>query len=685
MQPKQLPVSDDLLFAIWQQFVAAGRLDPDLDPIVAMSWQRCILRNNPHAHRDLPCISSAELADRRHKLAPLISLARPFMEDIYQFVEGAGYVVVLLDASACVLDMLGDSVMQEHAEALGLRPGVYWNEGHAGTNAFGLALYERCPILVVGAEHFFRRFHTLSTSAAPIYDWEGKPIGVLGMACLASASTAATLATVHAAARSIEHQLHAEKLFDELNAQRTQLSAIVEAISDGLIVCDQAGLVVHLNARAAHILGIKRESAVGRPLSASVELPLVAVEAMRQGVSLTDAEVSVQVQGVHIGCLISLIPIRWQIDRARNIEGFILTLRRLDLVHQLVQRMVGARSNFTFASIIGESHAINQVRRQAQAAARSHAPVLITGESGTGKGVLARVIHNESARAGGPFVTVNCRVLPRDLIVGEFLGYEVGAFQGNGLQGRPGKFELAHGGTLHLEEIEALPLEMQAALLRVIETGEVMRLGGQRVSCVDVRLIATTSLNLERLVLHGDFRADLYYALGRIAIRIPPLRERTTDLPLLIRDVLERVHRQTGRSISISYDAQQVMRCYSWPGNVRELENVLERAASLSETGMIEAWHLPDAVRGRPSGMDVLLDQHVPALHEAEYEAIIRAARACRGNATRMARMLGIGRTTLWRKLKAANISLDDFKLSSPDRQLPTRHAPRFNDQGVSK
>lgn len=664
MQPTCGPVDGDLLSAIWQRFVDTGVLDPALDPIIAMSWQRCILRCNPYTVGDLPGISEAELADRRAKLADLIALARPIMEDIYQFVEGAGIIIVLLDASACVLDVLGDANVQRRAASLGLRPGAYWNEGCAGTNAFGLALYERCPVHVIGAEHFFQRFHGLSVSAAPIYHWEGRPIGVLGMACLTSAGNGATLATVHAAARAIEHQLHAEKLFNELNTQRTLLSAIVEAISDGFIVCDQAGLVVHINLCAAQILGVKREAAVGRALGASVELPPVVAEAMRQCVTLTDAEVSFQVQKVQIRCLISLIPIQWQLDRVNNVEGFILTLRRLEQVHRMVQRMVGARSNFTFASIIGSSHAINQARRQAQAAARSSVPVLIVGESGTGKGVLARVIHNESARAEGPFVTVNCRVLPRDLIVGEFLGYEIGAFHGNRLQGQPGKFELAHGGTLHLEEIEALPLDMQTALLRVVETGEVVRLGGHRVICVNVRLIVTTSLNLERLVLRGDFRADLYYAVSRMTIRLAPLRERTADLPLLVRDILERMHRQTGRAVSISYDAQQLMRCYSWPGNVRELENVLERAASLADNGMIDVWHLPDAIRGRPSETEPGYDQHVPALHEAEYEAIVRAARACQGNATRMAQMLGIGRTTLWRKLKAANVSLDDFKPS---------------------
>ena len=340
-----------------------------------------------------------------------------------------------------------------------------------------------------------------------------------------------------------------------------------------------------------------------------------------------------------------------------------MMLRQIDQVRRLVQHMVGNRSSFTFASIIGESSAIHQVRRQAQAAARSSVPVLIVGESGVGKGVLARAIHIESARAEGPFVTVNCRVLPRDMIVGDFLGYETDTFLSNGRRGRPGKFELAHGGTLHLEEIEALPLEMQAALLRVIETGEVMRLGGWSITHVDVRFIVTTAANLDHLVLHGDFRADLYYALSRIMIRMPPLRDRPADVPLLVRDALKRICRQIGRPVEVSYEAQQLLRTYHWPGNLREMESALERAALLTDTGVIEARHLPDAIRKRLTEPSSLPD-HVPALQEAEYDAILRAARAYRGNVTRMAHALGIGRTTLWRKLKAANINLDDFKKS---------------------
>jgi len=663
MQPSRYPVDWNWLSAVWRQFVTTGVLDPSLDPIVAMSWQRCALRYNPCAAADLPALSAVELEDRRNKLAHLIALVRPFMEDIHQLVENTGYIVVLLDASACVLEMIGDTAMQEQAMALGLRPGCYWSEGHAGTNAFGLALYERCPIQVAGAEHFFAQFHSLSTSAAPMYNWDGKPIGILGMACHISVSHMSTLGMVHATARAIEHVLQADKLFSELNMQRTQLNAIVEAISEGLIMCDREGLVLYMNTRAAQILDLKLESVVGRPLSAAVEMPPVLLEAMHRHASLIDAEVSFQVKGLQIGCLMSLFPLQWQIDEAKHIEGCIMMLRQIDQVRRLVQHMVGNRSSFNFASIIGESSAIHQVRRQAQAAARSSVPVLIVGESGAGKGVLARAIHNESARAEGPFVTVNCRVLPRDMIVGDFLGYETDTFLSNGRRGRPGKFELAHGGTLHLEEIEALPLEMQAALLRVIETGEVMRLGGWSITHVDVRFIVTTAANLDHLVLHGDFRADLYYALSRIMIRMPPLRDRPADVPLLVRDALKRICRQIGRSVEVSYEAQQLLRTYHWPGNLREMESALERAALLTDTGVIEARHLPDAIRKRLTEPSSPPD-HVPALQEAEYDAILRAARAYRGNVTRMAHALGIGRTTLWRKLKAANINLDDFKKS---------------------
>ena len=381
-------------------------------------------------------------------------------------------------------------------------------------------------------------------------------------------------------------------------------------------------------------------------------------QARRTQQALTDVEVTFQVKGMQVGCLVSLYAISH--EGSQEAAGFILTLRRIEQVHRLVQRMVGARSPvFTLNNFVGESTLANQVRRQAQMAARNQSPVLIQGEAGTGKGVVARAIHNESARAEGPFVSVNCRALPRDLVVGEFLGFEAGVLRGS--QGQPSKFELAHGGTLHLEEVDALPLEMQGALLRVIDTrrgdapGRVARDSGRRaLSSI------SASVNLERHVINGEFRADLFYALSRISIHLPPLRDRMADLPLIVNASLDRLRRQSGRRVEVSDEALQLLRHYRWPGNVRELENALERAAVLADSGTIEARHLPDSIRGRGWPGEPI--EHVPALHEAEYEAILRAASACQGNLTKMADMLGIGRTTLWRKIKASNIRVEDFR-----------------------
>jgi transcriptional activator for dhaKLM operon len=664
MQPTQYPINFHELYASWRRFVEQGMLEAQVDPLIAMSWQRCIRKHNPYTAGTLPHISEDTLQALRVRQFDLIAIARPFMEDIYQCVERSGYLAVLLDASGCMLELLGDPRVSDQLTALGLTPGAYWGEEQAGTNAFGLSLLERNAVQVVGAEHLFLRFHALTASAAPIFNAQGHPIGIIGMAGLVRSSDVHTLAIVHAAARAIESQMQNERLFTDLNLQRTQLSTILEAISDGLVVCDANGIITHLNSEAAQLLNLKPETVVGRPLSEYVDLPELVQQARRTRQALTDVEVTFQVRGMQVGSLVSLYAISR--ENGKEADGFILTLRRIEQVHRLVQRMVGGRSPlFTLNTFVGETTLANQVRRQAQAAARNQSPVLVQGEAGTGKGVIARAIHNESTRVDGPFVNVNCRALPRDLVIGEFLGFEAGVLRGS--QGQPSKFELAHGGTLHLEEVDALPLEMQGALLRVIDTGEVMRLGGSRVIPVDVRFIVSTTVNLERHVISGDFRADLFYALSRIAIHLPPLRDRAADLPLIVNTTLDRLRRQSGRRVEVSNEAHQMLRHYRWPGNVRELENALERAAVLTDSGIIEAKHLPDSIRGRGWPGEPI--EHVPAMHEAEYEAILRAASACQGNLTKMAEMLGIGRTTLWRKIKASNIRVEDFRRPASARK----------------
>jgi transcriptional activator for dhaKLM operon len=302
---------------------------------------------------------------------------------------------------------------------------------------------------------------------------------------------------------------------------------------------------------------------------------------------------------------------------------------------------------------------MRQVLRQARIAARGTAPVLLRGEGGVGKNHLARAIHKDSQRADKPFVVVDCRAIPHELMASEFMGHEKDATIG----GRPSKFELAHGGTLLLDQIESLSLELQISLLRVLETGHVMRLGGTHAIPVDVRIMAATTADLPQRVTEGNFVSHLYYRFGVFNIEIPPVRERVEDVPLMAERFLARISDRDDRPYWIDEEASKVLCRYPWPGNVREMESALERAMSLCQDATIRVVDLPEIVRsGRV--LDATSPQPAPILPlaEVEREAIIRAGWACHGRVTEMARQLGIGRTTLWRKMKRLNISPDYFK-----------------------
>lgn len=299
------------------------------------------------------------------------------------------------------------------------------------------------------------------------------------------------------------------------------------------------------------------------------------------------------------------------------------------------------------------------VLRQSRTAARGTAPVLLQGEGGVGKNHLARAIHNDSKQGDQPFLTLNCRAIPHELMIEEFLGHE----QSDERKGRPSKFELVHGGTLLFDQIESLSLEMQAALLHVIETGHVMRLGSLRPLPVDVRIIATTAVDLEKQVVEGHFISHLFYRFGVFDIHIPPLRERPDDIPLLAERFLARISQRDNQAAWIDDEAMKILRRYPWPGNVRELESVLERALHQSSDNIIHVSGLSETIRqGRLVVSSTPHAQPVLTAVEAEREAIIRAGYAYQGQLTEMAKSLGIGRTTLWRKMRHYNLAPDQFK-----------------------
>ena len=654
MQPSDVTVEVARLLGMWERFVAEGRLDPDLDPVVALSWQRCAPRLDPRRAPQWAYLSPSTLPLTSVQHSFLRLVARPVMEDIYQFIEGSGHLLVLTDSSACVFELLGDPVIEEQLRTLGIRPGAFLDEGRIGTNAFALALAESFPVQILGPEHFLTAFHDLHSAAAPLHDPAGNPIGTIGLFRRQTPALPPSLGIVFAAAKAIENQLQAEHFIREANAQTTEFNATLDAISEGILAWTAQGIVTHLNGRGGELLGIKPSLVVGRPLLDRIMLPESISRAAGRGEELNDVEASYKVDGEKHDVSVSLRVIRHQ--RGEPL-AFITTLRPMAQVHQLVNRLLGSQARLTLDDIVGQGTAAQQMRRQALDAVRTRESMLLVGEQGTGKNSLARAIHNSGTRAAGPFLAMNCHAIPRELVIDEFLGFEPGAFSTATATGQPSKFELADGGTLFIEEIDALPLEMQAILSRILRSGEVVRLGGKRAMPVDVRVIASTEVELVERTKTGSFRGDLFYLLNACRIQLPPLRDRAEDIPPLLDRSLERLRLQFGRTLALAPSALEVLCRYAWPGNIAELESVMELASFNSDGQEIAVEHLPEFLRsGAPQAEERPLPATVPTLRELERRAIADALLVAKGNHSKAARMLDISRNTLYRKLKELEI-----------------------------
>ncbi len=656
MLPLSYPYDRQALLAAWQHFVEHGYCDPStIDPVVLRSWHRCRQSGlDPCSPSLIASFTGDALLELQHAHFDQIAIGRPFMEDIYQFVGEQGVTVYMTDRELCILDSVGDPSLHELLASRGISCGARLAEEGIGTNAAALALSEGVPVQVVGPEHYCESLHLFTDTAAPIHSPTGEMLGVLEIITLESDGHPHTLGIVMAAARAIENQLQADLSLSEAHRHLSELNVALQSMSRGILFLSPEGLVTNINAQAGDVLGVPYRQAMGRKLASLVTLPVEMETAIARRESLTEREVVFRTTDGPRPCLLSMDVLR----EGSRLLGFIFVLEHADRVRRLVHKMVGARAHFTFDDILGQDAEMRRVLGYARIAAQGDSNVLLLGESGTGKEMFAQAIHNGGRRANGPFIAINCAAIPRELMAAELFGYE-GAFAGSG-EGRPGKFELANGGTIFLDNVDGLPLDMQAALLRVIDTREVTRLGGIRVIPLDVRVIAASNnVDLIGEVRRGHFRADLFYRLHVLTLTIPPLRERGNDILLLTAHLVEKFARRMKKNITISPGAMAILQSYRWPGNVRELENVLERAMHMVEGDKLTVEHLPTELRMATIGG---ADEAILTLEEAERQAIIRAGRALRGNVTRMAEALGIGRTTLWRKMKAFNLSAESFK-----------------------
>ncbi|HBP63239.1 MAG TPA: sigma-54-dependent Fis family transcriptional regulator, partial [Desulfosporosinus sp.] len=358
-------------------------------------------------------------------------------------------------------------------------------------------------------------------SGAPIHNSLGETIGCFNVSGPSEYVYSHTFGMVVAAVEAIENQLWKEEVQEEKNRAYELLSAASESVTEGLLAVDNEGRIIHVNPVAQNILGLSEKVETGQLLKSILGPNEKFSEMANQLLWKTDVEIVHNQGGAGIHCICSARPFY---KKEGPIAGVVYTLREIHKVRSLVNRMVGATARFYCEDIIGESEVVRNALKLIFVAADSRSNVLLTGESGTGKELFAQAIHNHSARSDGPFVAVNCAAMPRELIQSELFGYNEGAFTGAKRGGNPGKFELADEGTIFLDEIGDMPIELQVNLLRVLQERKITRVGGQKDIPINIRIIAATNKDLLKAVEEGRFRQDLYYRLNVLRIHIPPLR-----------------------------------------------------------------------------------------------------------------------------------------------------------------
>lgn len=589
-------------------------------------------------------IEGEELSNRLKANEELIVTAEPFINQLNNFVKGSNFFIILTDAEGCILSITGDDKIAAKAKSFKMVPGAFMNEENIGTNAMGTALAEEKPVQISGEEHFIKAYHTWTCSGAPIRNPEGRIIGSLDLTGECNNVHSHTLGMVVAAVRAIEMILSQKKNNEVLRANNLFIQSLFNSIQEGIILCGLDGEILSSNNQACKMFGYKKEECnifkINDLITGWSKLKEDALKAK----DFHNEDIMINARTNKLYFNVSAYPVV-----ENNVTfGIILMFEDIKKVRKMANNIFGQKAIYTFDKIVGESPKFVELMEFAKKIADSKSTILITGESGCGKELFAQAIQNHSSRKNEAFVAINCGAIPRNLIEAELFGYVEGAFTGAKRGGQIGKFEVADGGTIFLDEIGEMPLEMQTKLLRVIEEGTVIRVGGINEITVNVRIIAATNKKLREEVNKGNFRKDLFYRLNVIPIKLPSLRERVEDIPLLTNYFFKKISfRINKKPIKISEKHMKILKEYNWPGNIRELENFIELAIN-KEKIPIEL--LREDVKEKPVNNTV--QNELLTLEELEKQYIKNILSKVENNITTAAKILGIGRNTLYRKIE---------------------------------
>ena len=633
---------------------------------IAKSWYRSKFKNvsalHPVAKRDIgETFRGMHAVNNRPTLFEYIF---SHAESIYQQNDCRDKTVIVTDAQANVCRIYGSKNELAALAEAGVSEESSLLEATAGTNALGTCLYTRKPVCVSRSEHYKTAFAPYVSYGAPIFDECNEIAALIGVFARDQECMDPTwLSLIGQTAMSISKECLIYHQRHDLTDLQGNFDRLINTMNFGVVLLDSSARIVKANSIARYFFLMYEYELVGQRITNFISPQHIDFSQLNS--DIYDQEVCIHSGEVKKFTFLASVYLTSTWDSQKN---YLLVFNKAPSKAELAPPEPHQMAKWHFNDIVGSSPLMMETLNLSKIASKTNCTVLITGESGVGKELIAQAIHNESCCANGPFVAVNCGAIPKGLAESELFGYENGAFTGAKRTGMPGKFELANGGTIFLDEIGEMSPDLQICLLRALQEQEVTRVGGKTPIKINVRVIAATNKNLEAAINNGAFRMDLYYRLNVFSIHVPPLRERCNDISNLAHYFLQKYKLRSNQAFTgFTPEALNALHNYFWPGNVRELENTIERAGIISRSDRIRLDDLPENIRAcyQQSGISepeistpAAEDAPVPlSTKEVEKEIILRALRSTQGNVSKAAGVIGISRRTLYRKMEKYNIA----------------------------
>jgi len=640
-----------LIKASYNNFINNNIIDSTVRKEISESWIRCKDLNIDPLSGKGQKLPTIDIDEKLKQNSELINVAKPIMENMYKVVAGSSFSILLTDKDGFILDVIGDENIMKKADALNFIKGTLWSEEAVGTNAIGTSIYLDKPLQTMGPEHYCIKHHSWSCSATTIHNENGEIIGCLNMSGSYTGAHPHTLGMVLTGAYSIENQL-------ALIKSNKLINATFQSITDGMLIIGRDLNIIRANAKAFETLGYESSDLIHRNIKDIIKETDFLNKIIFHSNSYYDLDCDFyDFKDNLIKCTINAVPI----STLGTNSSILITFRTSQVVNKFLNKVIGFPAIYRFQDIITRSNHIKSTIEYAKKAALSQCNVLIQGASGTGKELFAQSIHNYSERSKEPFVAINCASIPKELMESELFGYENGAFTGASKDGHMGKFELAEGGTIFLDEIGEMPLDMQSKLLRVLDNKKICRIGGTYEKKLNVRIITATNRNLFNEVNEKNFREDLYYRLNVMNINIIPLKDRPEDIELLSNHFINKLNKGQLTQKSLNEISIKKLTNHSWPGNVRELQNVVERSYYLCDEKIItEKYIIIDNskyIKETPDSNSAHL-----SLEDLEKRFFIEELIRCDFQIKTCCENLNLSKATLYRRINKYNISLKELK-----------------------